>query len=192
MAFPLPVSNSLYFNITRKRSSNNNKKNTENWKLRTYSQQPTGKWMNCIIIWISPGITTAKLLLPVFLDNLGLFQYKLPFLVFLSFFIGSLVFPTQNLVAIRTRNISNCMKTSHELPILFLSHNYVHCMRKQKRPTIPSLYIYIHYMIIITKIPSVNWINNWIQWQLRRFCVSVIKRFLNAPSYPFTFPESNW
>lgn len=78
-------------------------------------------------------------LLPVFLYDLWLLKYELPFLVLLCLFISSFIFPAKHLTTVAAMDISNCMETGHEMPILFWSHDYVHCMREQKCSTISSL-----------------------------------------------------
>lgn len=90
------------------------------------------------ILWQRNHIWTFHTL-PVFLDDFRLLEYELPFLVLLRLLISSFVFPTQHLTTITAVHISNCVETSHQLPVLFGTHNNVHCVGEQKGSTISSL-----------------------------------------------------
>lgn len=92
--------------------------------------------------------------LPIFLDDFGLLEDKLPFLVFLRRFVSTQVLPPQYLLTIRTIDISNSMKASHELPIFFRSNLNIHSMGKQKGTAISSLESFGDNIIMKTNLIS--------------------------------------
>ena len=92
---------------------------------------------------ITPQIFLS--LLPIFLDNLEFFKNEFPLFVLLRLLISSFILPSQNLSTVLTVNISNCVKTSNKLPVLFWPQNYVHGMGEQKGSAMHCLtQTYIH------------------------------------------------
>lgn len=78
--------------------------------------------------------------LPILFHNLRFLEDVFSFFVLLSFFIGFLILPAQNFLALEAIYISHCVQPRSKLPVLLRSHWHIHHICKQVRPAIPSLW----------------------------------------------------
>lgn len=135
----MPVPDTIFTQQTQEESTTNN----NNWifQLLRLWQDKYKHELPYTYIWHADGWTwKPSQMLPVFLDYLRFLENEFPFLVLLCLLIGTFILPTQHLMAVAAGNISDRVQTGHELSVFFWPDCNVHCMWKQKRSTISTLW----------------------------------------------------